>query len=332
MYIKKILKKVLPIKSTKDLWASFKRNPDIIEIIERKIFQLTHVRTTLPPPSAQELIWINHLRQQVEKLPLELPTPSTSPAEKKWINFKNEFRQHILGDDPRNFLDWDVIRNTMAGTLNRRDFNMLSQLPFWAEWSKKIETLPLVNQQPYFKFLLTDDKTMTQLYNLAQLKIHTNAQVSDMDYIIEFGGGYGSMCAAIHALGFKGRYILFDWPEFLLLQEFYSKLHLIDISKVSFIHTLSELQKNTAQLGGKGLLIATWSLSEVSEKLRKTFLESIHPTHYLIAYQQSFGGINNQEYFNTFSREHPHINWTDIPINNIPGKGNRFLLGTIRHP
>ena len=45
------------------------------------------------------------------------------------------------------------------------------------------------------------------------------------DVIVEFGGGYGSMCRLVRKLGFKGRYVIFDLRPILALQKYYLGLH-----------------------------------------------------------------------------------------------------------
>lgn len=326
--MKKYLKKFWIVKKAHLFWMSYKNNPDILDRIQRRIFQYKQKDTPLQPPTAREVELIQNLQTRIEKLPIEIPNSSTPGPERMWINYKNELRTKILTEDPRNFLKWNVVANTMAGTLPRRDYLILAKLPFWKDWGKAIATLPLINQCPYFKFPQIDGTTLAHVYHLAQLKLHLNKEVSDMDLIIDFGGGYGTMCAAVFALGFKGEYTIFDWPEFLLLQEFYLKLHDIDTSKIKFISTLPELKKEIGER--KGLLIATWSISETSEEFRNEFFRTINPKYYIIAYQRSVWGVNNHVYFQKFANEHPGIAWKDFPIFNLPGDGNRYLLGGLK--
>jgi hypothetical protein len=51
----------------------------------------------------------------------------------------------------------------------------------------------------------------------------------DTDCIIEFGGGFGSMCRLVHALGFRGQHIIFDLPPVWALQRYYLRLHGIEV-------------------------------------------------------------------------------------------------------
>ena len=60
-------------------------------------------------------------------------------------------------------------------------------------------------------------------YHLAQFEEKTRTQVHEIDFVLEFGGGYGSMCRLFYNLGFRGRYVIFDLPSFSALQIYYLK-------------------------------------------------------------------------------------------------------------
>jgi hypothetical protein len=45
--------------------------------------------------------------------------------------------------------------------------------------------------------------------------------VRGFDFVIEFGGGYGSLCRLFFNQQFKGQYVLFDLPPFSALQHFF---------------------------------------------------------------------------------------------------------------
>ena len=47
--------------------------------------------------------------------------------------------------------------------------------------------------------------------------------LSSSGVIVEFGGGYGSMCRLLHKLGFSGQYFIYDLPEFVALQRYFLK-------------------------------------------------------------------------------------------------------------
>jgi hypothetical protein len=147
-----------------------------------------------------------------------------------------------------------------------------------------------------------------QVAHVAELKKHF-----DLEDIVEIGGGYGALCAEIYSQGFAGAYTIFDFPEMLLLQQFY-----LNNPKVQFSSTVEELPHTS-------LLIAMWSLSEMPIELRGRLLEQLNPTHYFIAYQASFQGVDNKKYFSALRASKPELTWIDIPISWV--KDNRYLIG-----
>lgn len=306
-------------------FRSIWNDPHILERVELARFNQAHPIILPTVPTEEEKQLIRKLRDGIKALPKENIDSAAPSAERKWRSFKNELRRKILEDDPRKFLSWDIVRGTMGGNLTSRDYRTLSRFPFWKDWARKIDTIRPTYQRPYFKMPTTDGTTLYHAFNLAQLRTRQGTDVTDVDYIIDFGAGYGSMCALVQSLGFSGTYVLFDWPEFLLLQKFYLSLHKVDLSQIKFVSTLDELQQ--LKLSGDGLLIATWSLSETSLNFRTAFLREMHPKYYLLAYQLEFAGIDNLRYFHDFAKSNPEVIWDDYPVFNFTGAGNHYLLG-----
>ena len=112
-------------------------------------------------------------------------------------------------------------------------------------------------------------------YHLQQILGNYVDAITDFDMIIEFGGGYGSMCRLISNLGFTGEYIIFDLPEFSILQESYLSSIRNKPSNLSLVTKLDDLI-SFGKSCKKILLIATWSLSEAPLDVRKRFLELVN--------------------------------------------------------
>src|SRR3989338_1318503 len=332
MSIRESLKKFTVLKKKvrwlRSSWESLKPTPDILEKGSQAFFLATH-RRTLESPTVRETRLTEKLRAHMGRLPVELPTASTPGPAALWMQYRHDLRTKVLSEDPRDFKKWWVVAFTMGGNIRRKEFNKLAQLPFWPEWSEAIAALKSPYQEPYYKLPATDGTTLLHAYHLAQFKIYCDKEVRDVNFIVDFGSGYGSMCALAYTLGFKGEYVLFDSPEFLLLQEFYLKLHGIDTSKIKFVSTLSELEQVVGRR--RGLLIGTWSVSETPVEFREKFFTIFNPTDYLIGYQRRVMGVDNNAYFQTFAQRRPDISWHDFPIPNRTDSGNRYLLGTLRH-
>ena len=73
------------------------------------------------------------------------------------------------------------------------------------------------------------------------------------------------------------------------------------------------------------LFVATWSLSETDLKDRPSIdLLEIFQNH-LVAYQDTFEGIENKNYFEVFKNSISNVKWVESQINHLPG--NNYLFG-----
>ena len=176
-------------------------------------------------------------------------------------------------------------------------------------------------------------------YHLIQFEQSTGLRVDDLDFIFEFGGGYGSMCRLFHNLGFKGKYLIFDLPHFVALQRFFLKsigksvIPSIDSfrSTSSDILCISDVEQVTELLSEMGnltnsLFLATWSISETPVELRETILPLVHPFKaFLIGYHHIFGEVNNTEYFQSWMDHFDDIRWQTQKITHLPH--DYYLIG-----
>ena len=94
--------------------------------------------------------------------------------------------------------------------------------PDWKQvWEEILEEDSAGDPKPYKGYRRSSGNRIHQAYHLARFQEETGLPVSRFPLIVEFGGGYGSLCRLVHKLGFKGQYIIFDLPEFVALQKFY---------------------------------------------------------------------------------------------------------------
>ena len=172
---------------------------------------------------------------------------------------------------------------------------------------------------PFIFYPWSSGNLIHNAHHLAQFENITHQNITDFDYVFEFGGGYGSMARLFHNLGFKGKYIIYDLPEFSQLQKIY--LDKIGMKNVEFVTRIEGIPNSN----GKVLFIATWSLSEAPLDLRNQILDKVTANSYLFAYQRSFDVFNNIEYFNKFRNE-LKLKWYDSEIKHIPD--NNYLFGS----
>jgi hypothetical protein len=297
----------------------------------------------LSEPCEQDLRLTDDLKSTFDKLPCdELRTNSV--AERKWHDFVSELRRLVRDADPRSFLRWDVIRKTMFivnAPYVKPELAYLKGRPDWqSHLCDIVKESPVGHPIPYYLFPASSENMIHHTYHLVRFQQESNLSIGDAEIIVEFGGGYGNMCRLAHRFGFKGKYIIYDFPEFAAIQAYYLKAQdypikhpakLKDaesgITCVSDIESLDKLLVANMSEKSRSLFLATWSISETPMDLRKIILEKVKDFQlYLVAYQDSFGEIDNTAFFSQWQQEHSgKLNWYNKPISHL--KGNNYLFG-----
>lgn len=280
---------------------------------------------------ARELIQLLRGRFLEELGPIKLDT-CESEAHRTWSEWLNQLREEILHEDPRFFLQWDVIGKTMfIPEVPLVEVNTLKSLKdFNTRWAPALRESKLGNPSPCVYYPESSANLLHHAYHLAVFEETQQKKISDFSCIFEFGGGYGSMCRLAYQLGFRGKYIIFDFPHFSALQEYYLKsLGLTPRYDIQMLSSEEALKDSLSQPGvdGESLFLATWSYSESPVSLRQSLLSVLKPMNYhLIAYQEKFKEVDNCAFFEEYKNEFHSLQWTDVPINHIPG--NRYLMGS----
>jgi hypothetical protein len=139
-------------------------------------------------------------------------------------------------------------------------------------------------------------------------------QLENLDQIIEFGGGYGSMCRIALSnlrLGQGVRWDIVDLPIMLALQKMYLNDSLLSdqVNQVQFHSDLNEIES----INANSLFIATWSLSETPLELRASIEDEVKKCRYIfIAFQEFYGSISNLTYFQELWKNCPdHVGSLD---------------------
>lgn len=232
-----------------------------------------------------------------------------------WDNNRKEVRRAILEDDISDFLNWNVIKNTMfyeSGQLQYEELKSNKRL------FQSIKESKVGNPKPYWLDSSTSGNAINHAYSMVKLLQKCN--LTDFNNIVELGGGYGSMCRLFRKIGFIKKYTIFDLPEFSALQKYY-------LNSVGVFSENTVLTEDIEKLGDDNLttlLIATWSLSEMPMELRER-LSGIKFDYCLIGFQSEFDGVNNMEYFENFKNIYTNVNFHIIPAQNI--KNNFYLIG-----
>jgi hypothetical protein len=250
------------------------------------------------PPTRECEQAIETLRDEIRKLP-----PVLSSAD-PWTQHRQQLRHDILTRDPRAFFAWEVIAQTMCPP------------PYARFLQSEKRYLAAHNWRPSRRFRTAN--AIHQAYHVYRFQTETGVGIRDFDFILEFGGGYGEMRRVIHELGFRGRYTIFDLPEFTALQRFYLSSH----------HCGADLQSGMPSLGSasgsRKLFIAAWSFDETPVETRAAWTQLLSGFDgFLLAYQLNFAGIDNQAFFSRWQQNFPRVQWSTQVI---PQLRNSFYL------
>jgi len=163
--------------------------------------------------------------------------------------------------------------------------------------------------------------TLNRMMNIAHLVICniTSDDLSKMNTIVELGGGIGEMADVVYKLGFKGKYILYDFPEIGNIQKWFHD----QLGHTNILHT-----SNIDDLIDADLCIATWSFTEMPLSLRNELMEKIGKTkNWLIAYSNYIFSIDNNDYIkNTFAPQFTNHEFTYIDVPFMPWNDGTFYL------
>lgn len=247
-----------------------------------------------------------------------------------WENNISKLSDYIRTKDLHDFLKWDVVKYTMfvgnSPYVARELFFLIRHN--WKKWKSAIREVSFGKPTPFILYPYSSGNLIHHAYHLAKYEDITHQEATDFDYIFEFGGGYGSMARLFQNLGFEGEYIIYDIPEFSLLQTLYLENIGFKVSnniiEKGHISCISDIDK-IPDFEGKVLFIGTWSLSEAPVKLRDEILHKVNANSYLLAYQSSFDGIDNKKYFNKIKNKYNKLKWDEFEIKHM--QNNYYLFG-----
>lgn len=239
----------------------------------------------------------------------QLVQPQKLPPNNTWDRHRYEIIRHILKEDPEKFLTWSTVQATM----------FVGEAPYIMG---QLQDIKDSKKERYLEAIIEDDfgnpprlsyweqssgNLVHQMFHLKQLEDITKKRVDQFSTIVEFGGGYGAMCALARRLGFTGEYHIYDLPEFSLLQQYY-------LSNLGYTATFHADERGfDVPPESVDLLIACFSLSEVPANMRSAFFALCKPKYALIAYQDKYAGLDNKQIFDDFARRYEQYTWTKIP-------------------
>lgn len=325
----------------KKSWIGRKRLFDMGGPLLKKVFPKYLLKSNFWATRSERKL-ANELKVAVSRL--ETDENGDVGLEEDWQGKLKRLRQLILNGNLGEFLRWDVIQETMFVANEpyvEIELQHLKRSLYWNRfWRRAIQEISVGHPAPYHGWPRSSGNLIHHTYHVCRFQEETKAELDALDLVFEFGGGYGSMCRLFYNLGFKGKYIIFDLPHFAELQKYYLRMAGIPVrtlesfgSVKSEVVCISELEQLRRLVPGggkkdqaKSLFVATWSLSEVPLELRQNIIsEATHIDAFLLAYQETYAGCNNLEYFEALRYRRADVSWNTSEIKHLPG--NYYLFG-----
>lgn len=253
----------------------------------------------------------------------QLPEPLTDKAPPYWEAWRLDLWRRAQSQAPTRFWEWPCIYHTMMQEHWPNSISYeFSEMPFYMS-SEKMNTafhIPHFGPDDELGNSGYSKNLIHQFYHLRQWMNVTGQHISQLDTIVEFGGGYGAMALLCHRLGFEGKYIIYDLPEFSLLQEYY-------LSQFGLLASVEWNPKR--QPKGVDLFMAMYSLSEVP-LLERAELR-VRAKSYLFLYSGNWEGWDNVMYFQMLLPSLPGVDkfvtWRHTELTHLPDKNNFYSIG-----
>jgi len=243
-----------------------------------------------------------------------------------WSVYRARFRQDVVTRDPRRFLRWPSVR-----PMYRRDppyigrwLTYLRARPEWrSRWRDAVRESAVGDPRPFFGYWPSSGNLLYQAYHVCRFEEVTGARLSEADVVVEFGGGYGAFCRLLCALGFRGTYTIFDFPEYSALQRFYLRAHGLPVASrphaadgrlgIVTVAALDELDRLlSTDAPARRAFVALWSLSESPVSLRDEVMRRVLGFD-LFAFGY-VGDAVNTAWFGEMRARLGDVDWRELPL------------------
>jgi hypothetical protein len=204
-----------------------------------------------------------------------------------WSEHISRLNERFL-KNPYQVLNDDLVRYAIYLTC-ANEF-LKTQLPYLKNIYSEIDLKNLLLECPGLfptivdSCYLTSESRVNHLTHLSYAENILGIKISQLNKIVEFGAGYGSMTDLIRRLNSGHTHIVIDLPELLLIQSYYL-LGRYQKEAINFITTDDKKIKegkinlcpinllNDLKIENVDLFIATWSLSEANELTQKLIVK-----------------------------------------------------------
>ena len=305
-------------------------------LAENLVGALLFRRTAVRPERVAEL------RAEVAALPSQ--GAGAGRADQFWTANQAELRRLLLARRPTDFLRWDPVRLTMVKRGRASVAHELAHLrarPDWRpRWRPALRESTVGRPRPVPSHPWASGTAIHHAYHLCRFEEATGVRLEGFPLIVEFGGGYGGFCRLLHALGFSGRYVIFDLPVVTALQRFYLRTLGIPVAgpaepsaPARGVVTVTEAAELSALLrqwpsSRPQAFVALWSFGETPLALRHDVLGVLDGMDaLLLGYTERYREIDNVRFFDQWRAARPDLAWQAIPLAHLK-KPEWYLFAT----
>lgn len=256
-----------------------------------------------------------------------------TPQIEKWKEYHKEIERLIKSGDIKNFLNWYPIRRAVfVGNAKhiRHKLNWLKEHINPARLRRLLQDNWIGNPKSLQMYPRTTGTRVNMLYHMTQIWKRVTIALADLDYIFEFGGGYGCLAEMVIRDGFKGGYTIYDLPVMNQIQDYYlGRVGVLD--QVEMISSL----KNVVIPDSISAFVATMSFSEIPLESRIPIEKFLKEFDFLVfVYAESFHQIDNVRYFErlqeNLSLDGAGYDWVQWPVDHdlpVVRPGKNYLVG-----
>lgn len=231
---------------------------------------------------------------------------------KTHIYFNENLKKILRKEHLYSFLRYSFIQKMFF--VHNRLFILFELLELkknnWKRYKELLVENNFGNPVRYFLYPKSSGNTINQVYHLFILEKNFGISLDNVDFVFEFGGGYGCNARIFSKINKKSTYLIYDTSFVSLLQFYY--LNIINIKSCInkfkkkyciLINKLNLLSKINLNKYNNRLFIANWSISECPLAFRENFFKIIYGSNLvLISFQENFEKINNLKYFTNLQK------------------------------
>lgn len=197
-------------------------------------------------------------------------------------------------EDISNFLTWDPIKGTMFVDYGTFTVPWLHTI-MGTSYEYLLKEPPFGNPRKSEIWECSYNR-IAQVSHFKNYETISSKKVKDFDHIIEFGGGYGSLCEIIHKSGFKGKYTIYDIPRMSEIQSYYLASCGLSVRLSNSLPVFKTSLENS-------MFISNWAISESPKEVQDFVFNSEFfkgTSNILMAVQNNFNELDNVNLIKSF--------------------------------